>query len=112
MAGAMTRDEILDALCAMLPAELEVTLAKLGVPAAHLSGVQAPQGTRAAEAVRWMEAQGRLLDLRQRLRSAPAPPAGPQVSIGRLPVTGRDLVGRDTDLAWLDACWKDGAHVA
>ncbi|MEO7327695.1 MAG: hypothetical protein ABI193_03890, partial [Minicystis sp.] len=33
------------------------------------------------------------------------------VSIGRLPRTGGDLFGREKELAWLDRCWADGAHV-
>ena len=35
-----------------------------------------------------------------------------EVSIARLPVTSRELFGREADLAWLDACWQDKAHVA
>jgi tetratricopeptide (TPR) repeat protein len=34
------------------------------------------------------------------------------VSIARLPATGRDLFGRDAELAWLDACWNEGVRVA
>ncbi len=34
------------------------------------------------------------------------------VSIARLPATGGDLFGRETELAWLDACWAERAHVA
>ncbi len=34
------------------------------------------------------------------------------VSIARLPVTGRDLFGREHELAWLDQCWADGVRVA
>jgi hypothetical protein len=34
------------------------------------------------------------------------------VSISRLPVTGRDLFGRDHELAWLDQCWDEHVHVA
>jgi tetratricopeptide (TPR) repeat protein len=44
-----------------------------------------------------------------------APPASvspPEVSIGRLPVTSRDLFGRENELAWLDRCWAEGVHVA
>jgi tetratricopeptide (TPR) repeat protein len=29
-----------------------------------------------------------------------------------LPATGKDLFGRDQDLAWLDACWQEGVRVA
>jgi hypothetical protein len=38
--------------------------------------------------------------------------AAPQVSIGRLPVTGRDLFGRESELAWLNRCWAEGVYVA
>jgi nucleoside phosphorylase len=38
--------------------------------------------------------------------------AGPQVSIARLPVTGRELFGREKELAWLDGCWAEGVHLA
>ncbi len=34
------------------------------------------------------------------------------MSIGRLPVTGKDLFGRERELGWLDACWTGGVHVA
>jgi tetratricopeptide (TPR) repeat protein len=34
------------------------------------------------------------------------------VSIGRLPATGRELFGREADLAWLDGCWREGVQVA
>src|SRR5580700_3250435 len=48
-------------------------------------------------------------------RLAAAAPAasssGPDVHIGRLPSTGRDLFGREADLAWLDACWDEGVRV-
>jgi nucleoside phosphorylase/tetratricopeptide (TPR) repeat protein len=42
---------------------------------------------------------------------APAPPAV-DVHISRLPSTGRDLFGREAELAWLDACWDEGVRVA
>ena len=38
--------------------------------------------------------------------------AAPQVSTGRLPVTGRELFGRDAELAWLDGCWAKHVHLA
>ncbi len=46
-----------------------------------------------------------------RARVAASIPA-PYVSISRLPVTGRDLFGREHELAWLDQCWNEGVHVA
>jgi nucleoside phosphorylase len=36
----------------------------------------------------------------------------PSVSIGRLPVTDRNLFGRKEELAWLDTCWAEGVYVA
>jgi hypothetical protein len=51
--------------------------------------------------------------VRDRLPTAVAgAPAAPQVSIGRLPVTSRDLFGREPELAWLDQCWVEGVYVA
>jgi hypothetical protein len=38
--------------------------------------------------------------------------AAPDVSIARLPQTTTRLFGRDADLAWLEACWAERAHVA
>ena len=38
--------------------------------------------------------------------------SAPEVSIARLPVTTGELFGRERELAWLDACWQDGVHVA
>lgn len=38
--------------------------------------------------------------------------SAPEVSIGRLPRTGRDLFGRTADLAWLDRCWTESVNVA
>jgi hypothetical protein len=35
--------------------------------------------------------------------------AAPVVSIARLPQTTTRLFGRDADLAWLEACWAEGA---
>jgi hypothetical protein len=36
----------------------------------------------------------------------------PEVSIARLLATAGVLFGREDELAWLDACWEEGAHVA
>jgi hypothetical protein len=36
----------------------------------------------------------------------------PAVAIARLPVTSGELFGREEELGWLDACWRDGVHVA
>ena len=35
----------------------------------------------------------------------------PRIAPPRLPLTGPDLFGRDDELRWLDACWRDRAHV-
>jgi hypothetical protein len=40
-----------------------------------------------------------------------APPRA-VVSIARLPATSGALFGREAELSWLDACWRDGVHVA
>lgn len=38
----------------------------------------------------------------------------PKVAPTRLPLmmAGSELIGRDAELGWLDACWDEGAHVA
>ncbi len=33
-------------------------------------------------------------------------------AIKHLPLTGAEIFGRAGDLAWLDACWRDGVFVA
>src|SRR5262249_23732900 len=38
--------------------------------------------------------------------------AAAAVAIARLPATSRELFGREEELAWLDACWQKGVHVA
>ena len=63
----MTEDELLDALCAAPPGQFDRLLAKLGVPAAHLSGPQAPPATRATELLRWAKHQERLADVEHAL---------------------------------------------
>src|SRR5262249_41036745 len=35
-----------------------------------------------------------------------------QVAIARLPVTSRDLFGREHELAWLHQCWAEGVYLA
>ena len=109
----MTRDAILEALCAMLPGQFDLVLGKLAVPTEFLSGAPAAQATRAVEAVRYLEQQGGLLDLAQLLRPAPlASSTAPEVAIARLPIPGKYLFGRDGELVRLDACWSDpGTHV-
>ncbi|MEP7126692.1 MAG: hypothetical protein ABJE95_37525, partial [Byssovorax sp.] len=109
----MTRQEILDALLAMLPGQFDFLAAKLDVPVAFLPGAAAPQATRAVDVVRYLEANGRLDELGALVRASRAvAPTAPQVSIARLPATGKDLFGRDAELARLDACWHEGVRVA
>ncbi len=43
--------------------------------------------------------------------TTPTAPAAPDVHISRLPATGRDLFGREAELAWLTACWDEGVRV-
>ncbi len=107
----MKRDEILDTLCATPQGELDAVVAKLGLRLEFLPGASAAPATRAAEVVRILEAQHRLPELAAMLRPGAAHGAL-QVSISRLPVTSRDLFGREHELAWLDQCWNDGVHVA
>ncbi|MEO5730110.1 MAG: hypothetical protein ABI134_30230, partial [Byssovorax sp.] len=108
----MTQEE-LDSLAAMLPGHFDLVVAKLDVPPGILPGAAAPQATRAVDVVRYLEAGGRLEELEAMLRSSRAhAPAVQQVSIARLPATGKALFGREAELAWLDACWQEGVRVA
>jgi tetratricopeptide (TPR) repeat protein len=109
---AMTRNEVLDALTEMLPAELEIIMVKLDIPAGLISGAQAAQGTRAVEMTRWLESKSRLQEAVELLRSPRPSAAKTAVSIARLPSTGSKLFGRDAELAWLDSCWTEGTSVA
>jgi tetratricopeptide (TPR) repeat protein len=110
----MTRDEVLEVLCRMPEGQFDVVVAKLDVPAEYLSGAQA---SRAADVVRYLDAQGRLGEVAEvvRARAAVGEAAGggtTRVSIGRLPPTSAQLFGREKDLAWLDRCWAEGVPVA
>jgi tetratricopeptide (TPR) repeat protein len=114
--GSMTRADLLDALSGLLPAQLDALLFKLGAPAEFLSGASAAPATRIVEVLRWAEQQGRLGEVEQLYRAmvpraaaarvAIEPPAA-SVEIGRLPVPGKYLFGRDKELARLDAAWND-----
>ncbi|MEP7120824.1 MAG: hypothetical protein ABJE95_07945 [Byssovorax sp.] len=66
-AEAMTRDQLLDALGHLLPAQHETLLFKLGVPMALLSGATAPQATRSIEVLRWADQANRLADMERLL---------------------------------------------
>jgi tetratricopeptide (TPR) repeat protein len=73
---AMTRQTLLDALTALLPAQIEALLFKLGVPPAILPGAAAPPAERIIAAIRWAEQQpSGLADLERAYReiTAPAP---------------------------------------
>ena len=111
----MSRDEIIDALERLLPSQLNLLITRLDAPVERLSGDQTPQGTRISELVRWLEQkpQERWPRLQAMLGEGtkPATSAGPEVSIARLPATAARLFGREADLAWLDRCWSEGAHV-
>jgi serine/threonine protein kinase len=47
-----------------------------------------------------------LTNLRVRTRGSPLRPGPKKISIGRLPITGSDLFGREEDIAFLDAAWE------
>jgi hypothetical protein len=55
----VTRDEILEALCAMPEGAFDDWLLKLALPKHVLPSASAPQATRAADVVRVLEAQHR-----------------------------------------------------
>ena len=59
----MTRDELLSRLSSLLPSQFEMVLFRARIPMEHLSGPGAPQATRAMEAIRHVEQQGRLPQL-------------------------------------------------
>jgi hypothetical protein len=59
----MTRDELLSRLSSLLPSQFEMVLFRARIPMEHLSGAGAPQATRAIEAIRHVEQQGRLPQL-------------------------------------------------
>src|SRR5689334_18280813 len=56
----MTRAELLDTVCALLPPQLEELIIKIHAPQAYLPGRDAPPASRAVEIVRWAEQQGQL----------------------------------------------------
>ncbi len=55
--------DLLDTLCALLPAQLDLVIAKLQVTVQYLPGPGAPLATRAVDLLRWAEQQGRRADL-------------------------------------------------
>ncbi len=64
----------LEALLALLPAQLDILIEELGVPSAILSGPQAPLATRATELLRWTRQQGREQELADLLQPRPSSP--------------------------------------
>jgi hypothetical protein len=63
---------MLDALCAMPQGHFDYVVAKLAVRGELLHGASAPQATRAADLVRYIEAQRRMGELEALLRSVTA----------------------------------------
>lgn len=67
--------------------------------------------------VAWAEAKGKLDQLVAAFEAehpiaSPGKPGAPEVEIARLPHTGADLFGRESELVWLDEAWNQGANVA
>jgi Carboxypeptidase regulatory-like domain len=62
-AAHMTRDELLEQLTRLLPAQFDEVLFRARLPAEHLSASSAPQATRAIEVIRALEPQGRLPEI-------------------------------------------------
>jgi hypothetical protein len=84
----MTRDEILDALGALLPSQFEAIVFRLKIPHGILSGAPSPQLTRAIEVIKHLENQGQLAAVVPHLRPAtPAPPAPAAAPAATQPVT-------------------------
>lgn len=64
----------LDALLALLPAELDILIERLGVSPAILPGRQAPLATRAVELLHWARQQRREKELADLLQPRPSSP--------------------------------------
>jgi hypothetical protein len=73
----MTRDEILDTLAALLPAQFDALVFRLAIPRAILSGAQAPQLQRAVEIITYLENASQLAAIIPLLRPAPHAPQAP-----------------------------------
>ena len=100
----MTREEILDALAAMLPGQFDLVVAKLAVPSGLLPGAAAPQATRAVDVVRYVEARGRLEELETMLRLSRAhAPARVYLAHARRLIDATGYHRRDAELATLEA---------
>lgn len=75
----MDQGELLDRLNALLPAQFDELVFRLGVPAQWLSQ-GSPQTTKAVEVLQYLTRQGRLEELGRRLHWDRALPAGPAAS--------------------------------
>jgi hypothetical protein len=64
----MTSSELLLRLSKLMPSQFEIVLSLAGIPREHLSGSTAPQGTRAAEVMRYIEQQNQLDQLARIVR--------------------------------------------
>jgi nucleoside phosphorylase/tetratricopeptide (TPR) repeat protein len=75
-------------------------------------GVLRKYAMRNAVRLLWalLDAEALPLEARSSSTTPTAPPA-PDVNISRLPATGRELFGRETELAWLTTCWDEGVRV-
>lgn len=115
--NTLGRNETISKLYSLLPAQLDVIVTELGIPAELLSGLQAPLVMRANEVLRWVEQQNRGTDLEELLlKQVSKTPLSYKSEVlihtNRLPHTGPDLIGREEELDWLDKCWEQRAHAA
>lgn len=70
----MSRDELLTRLSQLLSSQFDEVLFRAKIPLAHLPGRDAPQATRAMEAIRYFENQNQLEQLARSLQEvAPDP---------------------------------------
>ena len=104
IAAAGSRDR------AMALRQIAASQSALGDPGAAETAKRALDALRAAFGPGSVELHEAEFNLRRVVESVVRP--APSISIARLPVTGRELFGREAELAWLDACWRDGVHVA
>lgn len=81
----MTRDELLTRLLRLLPAQFDVVLFRTAIPPEYLASTNAPQATRAADAIRYLEQQNQLAGLAQVIEDVA--PAGSAADRGRTPRT-------------------------
>jgi hypothetical protein len=67
----MTRDEILDTLAVLPPAQFDALVFRLAIPRAILSGAQTPQHQRAVEVITYLEDASQLPTIVSLLRPTP-----------------------------------------